>query len=67
MVLKWMVEYSDLVHFKILVCGGDGSVGWLLESISTFNFIVRQNIALEKYLILFNNIDRILIYSIMLF
>ncbi|CAF1102617.1 unnamed protein product, partial [Brachionus calyciflorus] len=25
--LKWMQLYSDLIQFKILVCGGDGSIG----------------------------------------
>ena len=39
-VIAWMAEYSDLVKFNILVCGGDGSVGWILESMSKFNFKV---------------------------
>jgi len=37
-VISWMADYSDFVKFKILVCGGDGSVGWLLESLSKFVF-----------------------------
>lgn len=41
-VIKWMVEYSHLVKFKILICGGDGSVGWILESISKFAFKVSR-------------------------
>jgi hypothetical protein len=40
MVLKWMEEYSDIIQFKLMVCGGDGSVGWLLESISKYKFKV---------------------------
>jgi diacylglycerol kinase (ATP) len=40
-VFKWMAKYSDLVQFNILVCGGDGSVGWLLEIAAKFNFKVR--------------------------
>lgn len=39
-VVRWMVEYSNLVMFKILVCGGDGSVGWVLESLSKVQFKV---------------------------
>ena len=39
-VLNWIAEYSDLVKFKILVCGGDGSVGWILESLSKIKFKV---------------------------
>ena len=39
--LKWAEKYSDLIQFKILVCGGDGSVGWLLESLSNLNFKVK--------------------------
>ncbi len=37
-VISWMAEYSHLVKFKILVCGGDGSAGWVLESLSKFEF-----------------------------
>jgi hypothetical protein len=40
-ILKWIEEYSDAIQFKLLVCGGDGSVGWLLESISKFKFKVK--------------------------
>lgn len=38
MVAQWMAEYSHFVKFKILVCGGDGSVGWILESLSKVQF-----------------------------
>lgn len=37
-VMEWMAEYSHRVNFKILVCGGDGSVGWILESLSKVQF-----------------------------
>ncbi|WAR04091.1 DGKB-like protein [Mya arenaria] len=30
--------YKDLKYFRILVCGGDGTVGWLLEAIDKLNF-----------------------------
>ncbi len=40
MVLKWIEKYSDLIQFKLLVCGGDGSVGWLLKSVSSYKFKV---------------------------
>ena len=46
-VINWMAEYSHLVRFKILVCWGDGSVGWILESLSKVKFKVKF-----KYLIL---------------
>lgn len=39
-VFKWMSSFSDLVQFNILVCGGDGSVGWLLEIASKLKFKV---------------------------
>lgn len=42
-VMNWMAEYSDIVKFKILVCGGDGSVGWILESLSKTTFKVKLN------------------------
>lgn len=38
--LKWMESYSDLIQFKILVCGGDGSIGWILDNLSKYKFIV---------------------------
>jgi diacylglycerol kinase (ATP) len=37
-VLAWMSSYSHLVKFKILVCGGDGSIGWILSLISKLKF-----------------------------
>lgn len=33
-----MEFYSDLIQFKILVCGGDGSIGWMLDSLCKLNF-----------------------------
>jgi hypothetical protein len=41
-ILNWLANYSDLVKSKILVCGGDGSVGWILEIISKIKFKVKQ-------------------------
>jgi diacylglycerol kinase (ATP) len=41
-VFKWMSTYSDLVQFNVLVCGGDGSVGWLLEIASKLKFKVEK-------------------------
>ena len=38
--LKWMESYSNSIKFKILVCGGDGSVGWILSSLSKLEFKV---------------------------
>lgn len=38
--ISWMQEYSDIVEFKILVCGGDGSVGWILDDLSINEFKV---------------------------
>lgn len=40
-ILQWIARYSDSVKFKILVCGGDGSVGWILEIISKIKFTVK--------------------------
>ncbi len=49
--LRWMESYSSLVKFKILICGGDGSVGWILSSISNHNFNVREIVffSIKKY------------------
>ncbi|XP_053408609.1 diacylglycerol kinase beta-like isoform X3 [Mercenaria mercenaria] len=30
--------FKDIKHFRILVCGGDGTVGWLLEAMDKLNF-----------------------------
>ena len=38
--LKWMESFSERIQFKILVCGGDGSVGWILSSIHQLEFKV---------------------------
>ena len=53
-VFKWMSNYSDIVQFNVLVCGGDGSVGWLLEIASKLKFKVNffnfKNFILNKIL-----------------
>ncbi|RNA03178.1 diacylglycerol kinase epsilon isoform X1 [Brachionus plicatilis] len=36
--IKWMHDHSDLIEFKILVCGGDGSIGWILDGLSAYEF-----------------------------
>ena len=37
-IFDWMLKYSELVQFYVLVCGGDGSVGWLLQIVSKLKF-----------------------------
>ena len=31
--------YQNIVNLRILVCGGDGTVGWVLSEIDKLNFI----------------------------
>lgn len=51
-VFKWIQEHSSHLQFTILVCGGDGSIGWLLSIASKMKFIVRKNL-LSKLLQIF--------------
>jgi diacylglycerol kinase (ATP) len=39
-VLKWMATHSDYIKFKILICGGDGSIGWILDCLNQISFKV---------------------------
>lgn len=38
--LKWISDYSEFLNFRILICGGDGTICYLLEAISKLNFKV---------------------------
>ena len=31
--------FKDVKHFRILVCGGDGTVGWLLEAMGRYPYL----------------------------
>jgi diacylglycerol kinase (ATP) len=37
--------YKDIPKFKILCCGGDGTVGWLLDAMDKMTFIDRPPVA----------------------
>ncbi|CAH1773550.1 unnamed protein product [Owenia fusiformis] len=37
--------FKDVPNFRILVCGGDGTVGWLLEAMDKVTFVNRPPVA----------------------
>ena len=49
-LFKWIQEQSVHLQFTILVCGGDGSIGWLLNIASKMKFIVTELFSCHKFL-----------------
>jgi len=43
---KGLLKYKDVKNLRILVCGGDGSVGWVLNTIDKIGFINPPPIAI---------------------
>lgn len=42
--------FKDVENFQIIVCGGDGTVGWILEAMGKANKYYKEQL---KHLIVF--------------
>jgi diacylglycerol kinase (ATP) len=40
--LAGLQMFKDVEHFKVICCGGDGTVGWLLETMGSFYLTLAQ-------------------------